>query len=66
MHWCATPLKDVPLQRDVLIACITHQGETIIPDGSSHFVKGDTVIVVTTRENPFRQMNDIFAATTEA
>ena len=60
VHWCATPLKDVPLKPGVLIACITHQGQTIIPDGSSHFVKGDTVIVVTTRENPFRQMNDIF------
>ena len=62
VHWCATPLKDVPLRRGVLIACITHQGATIIPDGSSHFVKGDTVIVVTTCENPFHQMNDIFSS----
>lgn len=61
VHWCGTPLKTVPLKSGVLIACITRRGETIIPDGSSHFVKGDTVVVVTTRENPFHQMNDIFA-----
>ena len=55
------PLKDVPLRAGVLISCITRGGQTIIPDGSSSFDVGDTVVVVTTLESPFRQMNDLFA-----
>ena len=54
------PLKDVPLRAGVLIACITHRNDTVIPDGASSFATGDTVIVVTTGENPFQQMHDIF------
>lgn len=61
VDYCNTPLKHVPLKRGVLIACITHRAETIIPDGNSHFSKGDTVVVVTTQESPFYQMNDIFS-----
>lgn len=60
VRWCKTALKDVPLRPGVLIACITHKGKTFIANGDSYFERGDTVIVVTTRENPFRQMNDIF------
>jgi trk system potassium uptake protein TrkA len=60
VRWRSTPLKDVPLRRGVLIACITHLNQTIIPDGNNEFRKGDSVVVVTTLENPFRQMNDIF------
>lgn len=58
--WQGTPLKDVPLKKGVLISCITHRGKTLIPDGSSSFEKGDTVIVVTTATNPFSKMEDIF------
>lgn len=58
--WCGQALKDIPLKKGVLIACITHKGNTIIPDGSSKFEPGDTVVVVTTCENPFHQMSDIF------
>ena len=54
------PLKDVPVRPGVLIACITHRGETIIPDGSSCFEAGDTVVVVTTQDKPIVQMNDLF------
>lgn len=55
------PLKDISLKPGVLISCITRGGETIIPDGGSSYMTGDTVIAVTTRQSPFRQMNDIFA-----
>lgn len=61
VYYCNTPLKDIPLKRGVLIACITRRAETIIPDGNSVFIKGDTVVVVTTSENPFYQMNAIFS-----
>lgn len=59
--WRGVPLKDIPLKSGVLIACIFHQGKTIIPDGNSCFQSGDGVIVVTTSENPFQNMEDIFA-----
>ncbi|HJB21745.1 MAG TPA: Trk system potassium transporter TrkA [Candidatus Fournierella merdavium] len=53
-------LKDVPLRRGVLISCITHSGTTIIPDGTSHFDVGDTVVAVSTLDAPVQQMNDLF------
>ena len=60
VRWQNTPLKDVPLKPGVLISCITCRGELTIPDGTSKFRQGDTVVVVTASENTFLQMNDIF------
>ena len=54
------PLKDVPLRRGILISCITHGGTTIIPDGTSRFDAGDTVVAVSTLDTPVQQMNDLF------
>ena len=54
------PLKDIRLKSNVLISCITHGGQTVIPDGNSKFRNGDTVIVVTNRETPILSLNDIF------
>lgn len=58
--WCGRPLKEIPVKKGVLISCITHKGDTIIADGNSRFEPGDTVVVVTTCENPFHQICDIF------
>ena len=55
------PLKKVKLKSKILIACITHNGVNIIPDGNSTFEIGDTVIIITNREAPILQFNDIFA-----
>ena len=44
----------------MLIACIIHNGRTIIPDGSSVYGINDTVIVVTCKQDPIMQFNDIF------
>ncbi len=55
------PLKKIRLKRNILISCITHKGKTVIPDGDASFQVGDTVIVVTNREDPILQFNDIFA-----
>lgn len=55
------PLKKIHLKSKVLIACITHQGNNLVPDGNSTFEIGDTVIVITNRETPILQFNDIFA-----
>lgn len=52
---------DIQLKPEILIACITHKGRTIIPRGSDVFQAGDTVIVVTTSGQPINDLNDIFA-----
>ncbi len=57
---CGIPLKDLKIKKNVLISCITHKGVTVIPNGSSSFEAGDTVIVVTTGEVVIHQLNDIF------
>lgn len=54
------PLKDITLKRNILLSCIIRNGRTSIPDGNSTFNIGDTVIVVTNREDPILQFNDIF------
>ena len=47
-------LLDIQLKPEILIACITHKGRTIIPRGSDVFQAGDTVIVVGQKEvTPF-------------
>ena len=57
---CGKPLRELATRSDVLIACITHAGKTVIPSGGSSFVRGDTVIVVTNHSSEIRQLNDIF------
>lgn len=54
-------LKNIPIQKEMLVACITHQGRTIIPKGDSSFTSGDTVIVVTSGGRTINELNDIFA-----
>ena len=53
-------LKDVPLRRGILISCISRGADTIIPDGTSSFEAGDTVVAVSTLDTPVLQMNDLF------
>lgn len=59
-RYCNVPLKDVTVKRNVLIACILHRGRVEIPSGESCFDTGDTVIVVSGREEVIYQLNDIF------
>jgi trk system potassium uptake protein TrkA len=58
---CNTPLKDLKLKNNVLIAGITHGAKTALPNGGSTFQVGDTVMVVTGNRGSVRQLNDIFA-----
>ena len=55
-----TPLKDIKLKKNVLIACITRRGKIEIPRGSSTFEDGDSVVVVSAGNNVIRQFNDVF------
>ena len=45
-----TPLMELKLRPDLLIACISRDGRTIIPGGRDCISVGDRVIVVTTNE----------------
>ncbi len=58
---CGVALKDLKLKNNVLIASITHGSKTEIPNGSSSFGPGDSVVVVTTVRGSVRQLDDIFA-----
>ncbi len=58
---CGVPLKDLKLKNNVLVASITHGSKTEIPNGSSTFGPGDSVVVVTTVRGSVRQLDDIFA-----
>lgn len=54
-----TPLRELKIKKDCLIACIIRNTTVIIPDGNSHIELGDNVIVVTTHKN-FDDLTDIF------
>ena len=58
---CGQKLKQIRLRPNVLITSISHGATTEIPNGDSSFHAGDTVVVVTSRSEAIRQLNDIFA-----
>ena len=60
-RYLGEPLKNLKLKKNILLSCITRHGNTSIPDGNSTFEVGDTVVVITSREEPILQFNDIFA-----
>ena len=51
---------DFRLNKDVIIALIIRNGETIIPDGASCIKSGDRVIVVTKTGGRYNTLNEIF------
>ena len=52
------PLMQLPLKKDVLVACIYRNRQVIIPNGQTRMEMGDRVIVVTT-EIGFQDITDI-------
>ena len=58
---CGTPLKNLKLKNNVLIAGISHGSNTEIPNGDSVFEAGDGLVIVTTGRGTIQQLNDIFA-----
>jgi len=54
------PLKQLNLKKNVLVACITRNGEPHIPNGESMIQADDTVVIVTVDETKLMQLNDIF------
>jgi trk system potassium uptake protein TrkA len=59
--YCDIPLRDIRLQKDVLIVSILHDGQTEIPNGNSKFVAGDTIIIVVRAGRVIHQINEIFS-----
>ncbi|MBQ7203946.1 MAG: Trk system potassium transporter TrkA [Eubacterium sp.] len=53
-----TPIKDIKLKKNLLIAFINRKGKIIIPGGSDSILPGDTVMVVTTNKG-FNDISDI-------
>ncbi len=60
-RYVGEPLKKVNLKNNILLACITRMGKAIIPSGNDYMMAGDTVVVVTTAEGKYKDINDIFA-----
>ncbi|MDD3335293.1 MAG: Trk system potassium transporter TrkA [Eubacteriales bacterium] len=59
--YCGVPLHDISLKPNVLVAVISHHGNVIVPRGADSFAEGDSVVIVTTTERRFDDLNDIFA-----
>lgn len=54
------PLKDLKMQRDILLGCIIRDTRTIIPRGDDMLMSGDTALVATIGRQIAR-LEDIFA-----
>ncbi len=53
------PLREVSLRRGVLVACIVHENEVVIPKGGDRILRGDTVVVITTSNQRMDRIGDI-------
>ena len=54
-----TPLRELKIKENCLIACIIRGNKVIIPNGNACIQQGDNVIAVTTHKN-FDDLTDIF------
>ena len=54
------PLRQIRFKKNVLVACITRDGEPHIPNGDSEIREGDMVIIVSVGGEKLLLLNDIF------
>ncbi len=54
------PLKQLKLKKNIRLAGIIHEGATEIAGGDSFYSDGDTVVVVSVRDDVILDLNDIF------
>ena len=54
-----TPIKDLKIHKDALIACIIRNARVIFPRGDDTIQTGDSVIIVS-KSKQFRNINEIF------
>ena len=50
-----TPLQDLKIKKGILVACISRDGQAIIPRGSDKIMTGDSVVIITQQKG----LNDI-------
>lgn len=60
--YLGVPLYQIPLKSNVLLAVISRRGKVTVPRGGDHIEEGDSVVVVTTADRRFGDLNDIFAS----
>ncbi len=58
-RYIGTPLRELPLRKNILIAAIVRRGQTIIPGGSDSMEKGDSIVVIATN-GVISELDDIF------
>ena len=58
--YLGTPLKDVPIKPNILLAAVSHRGSVVIPRGDDCFYEGDSVVIVTAADRSLGSLNDIF------
>ncbi|MBO4991038.1 MAG: Trk system potassium transporter TrkA [Firmicutes bacterium] len=61
VRYQGVPLKDIPLRENILIACVTHDNEPVLANGSTTFREGDAVVVVSAGQHMISHLNDIYA-----
>ncbi|MBO5526376.1 MAG: Trk system potassium transporter TrkA [Clostridia bacterium] len=54
------PLKNIKIKENVLICAIGRGARIEIPNGDSSFEEGDTVVIVSVRDEVIMSLNDIF------
>ncbi len=53
------PIKSLKLKSDLLITCIVHRNEVIIPHGNEMIQNGDRVFVITKSDHMINELNNI-------
>lgn len=54
-------LRDIKLKSNLLLASINRNGQILIPGGNDCLQKGDSVVIVTTSDHIYHNINAIFA-----
>lgn len=60
--YLGVPLRSMPLKPNLLIALITHKDQVTVPSGNDVIAVDDAVVVVTSSDRSFSDLNDVFAA----
>ncbi|MBR4515247.1 MAG: Trk system potassium transporter TrkA [Lachnospiraceae bacterium] len=55
---CGKTIRELPFKENLLVACISRDGEIIIPGGMDEIMPGDRVVVITTHTG-FKDINDV-------
>jgi trk system potassium uptake protein TrkA len=61
VRYLGVPLKEIPLRKNILLACVTHGNEPMLADGNTRFYEGDSVVVLSTGQHMIHHLNDIYA-----